>query len=114
MTGKLHAHATCLPIFLCICAVAFAVGLSPFEKTSAQSNKPILISEESSTRAIALDSVMQMREPFPLTSSIQLGTDKRTRVTFFAMNLSLQPGETSSAVTATAEDGAHRIYALVV
>lgn len=114
MTGKLHAHATCLLIFLCICVVAFAAGFSPFEKTYAQSNRPVLISEESSTRAIALDSVMQMREPFPLTSSIQLGSDKRTRVMLFAMNLSLQPGETASAVSADAEDGAHRIYALTV
>jgi uncharacterized protein GlcG (DUF336 family) len=114
MTGKPHAHATCLLIFLCIYVVAFVVGLSPVEKTSAQSNKPILISEESSTRAIALDSVMQMREPFPLTSSIQMGTDKLTRVMFFAMNLSLQPNDTASAVTADVEDGAHRIYALTV
>lgn len=114
MTGKLYARATCLLIFLCICVVAFALCLSPLEKTYAQSNKPILISEESSTRAIALDSVSQMREPFAVTSTLQLGTDKRTRIMLFAMNLSLQPGETASAVTASAEDGAHRIYALTV
>jgi uncharacterized protein GlcG (DUF336 family) len=114
MTGKLHARATCLLISLFICVVAFAPCLISVEKTSAQSNRPVLISEASSTRAIALDSVSQLREPFPLTSSIQLGTDKRTRVMLFAMNLSLQPGETASAVTASAEDGAHRIYALTV
>ena len=114
MTGKPHATDTCLLIFLCICVIAFAVGLSPLQKTSAQSKRPILISEESSTRAIALDSVTQMREPFPLTSSFQMGTDKRTRVMLFAMNLSLQPNETASAVKAEAEDGAHRIYTLTV
>lgn len=114
MTGKPHALATCLLIFLCICVVAFALCLTPAEKTYAQSNRPILISEESSTRAIALDSVTQMREPFPPASAIQMGTDKRTRVMLFAMNLSLQPNETASAVTASAEDGAHRVYALTV
>jgi uncharacterized protein GlcG (DUF336 family) len=81
---------------------------------SAQASGPILVSEESSTRALALDCVTRLREPFPLSSSIQWGTDKRTRLMLFAMNLSLQPGETASHVTADAEDAAHRIYPLTV
>jgi hypothetical protein len=40
--------------------------------------------------------------------------DQRTRVMLFALNLSLQPGENSSAVTADAEDAAHRFYPLQV
>ncbi|HEX8776445.1 MAG TPA: heme-binding protein [Pyrinomonadaceae bacterium] len=65
-------------------------------------------------RAIALDSVTRLREPFPLTSTIQWGTDKRTRIVLFAMNLSLQAGETAGAVTAEVEDAAHRVYPLTV
>lgn len=99
---------------LCICAAALAARFGNAEKVSAQAGGPILISEENSTRGVALDSVTRTREPFPLTSSIQWGTDKRTRVMLFAMNLSLQPGETASAVTASAEDGAHRTYPLAV
>lgn len=74
----------------------------------------MLISEETSTRAIAVDSVTQMREPFPLMASIPFGSDKRTRIMLFAMNLRLLPGEGTAAVTADAEDAAHRIYPLRV
>lgn len=75
---------------------------------------PILISEETSTRALALDSVFWTREPFQLNSVVSLGPDSRTRVMLFAMNFDLLPGETASAVTATAEDAAHHIYPLTV
>src|SRR6267154_179084 len=39
---------------------------------------------------------------------------KRTRFLVFAMGLSLQPGEGTSAVTADAEDGTHHIHHLPV
>jgi subtilase family serine protease len=75
---------------------------------------PILISEETSTRAIALDSVLWFREPFRLDSPVPLGVDTRTRVMLLAMNFDLQPGEDISVVTADAEDASHRIYPLTV
>jgi hypothetical protein len=75
---------------------------------------PILISEETSTRALALTSVSWTREPFQLTSLISSGADNRTRVMLFAMNFDLLSGETASAVTATAEDAAHQVYPLTV
>lgn len=49
-----------------------------------------------------------------MTSRFATATDPRTRVMLFAMDLKLQPGETLSAVTAEAEDAAHRIYELRV
>jgi hypothetical protein len=75
---------------------------------------PILISEETSTRAIALDSVLWLREPFRLDSPVPWGVDARTRVMLFAMNFNLQPAEDISAVVADAEDASHRIYPLNV
>ncbi len=69
----------------------------------AQQSGPILISHTDSTRAISYDSVTRRREPFSTTTQIKFGTDHATRIMLFAMNLSLQPGDTSSAVTAEAE-----------
>jgi hypothetical protein len=75
---------------------------------------PILISEETSTRAIALDSVLWLHDPFQLNYSTLWGVDRRTRVTLFAMNFDLLSGENISSVTAAAEDASHRIYPLTV
>jgi len=95
------------------CALLFvSPGISP--KTAAQSSAPILVSRETSTRAIAVDSVTQTREPFAVTSPLSWGNDNRTRIMLFAMNLTLQANETPAAVTANAEDGAHNIYSLGV
>ena len=80
----------------------------------AQQSGPILISHIDSTRAIAFDSVTRQREPFSTTSEIKFGPDHATRIMLFAMNLSLQPGDTASAVTAEAEDAGHNIYPLIV
>jgi len=77
-------------------------------------NPPILISETTSTRAIALESVAFTREPFSLRSRY-LGTpEQRTRVMVFAMNLALQSGEDLSVVSADAEDAAHEHYPLTI
>lgn len=75
---------------------------------------PELMSEATSTRAIAVESVTWKREPFPLTQPIPFSIDSRTRVMLFAKNLDLLPGEDASAVTAEAEDAAHTIYPLRV
>ncbi len=83
-------------------------------RPSAQSPRPVLVSEAGSTRAIALDSVTRLREPFGLTSPVAFGPDARTRVMLFAMNLHLAEGEGASAVTADAEDGARRVHRLAV
>jgi uncharacterized protein GlcG (DUF336 family) len=80
----------------------------------AQQSGPILISHTDSTRAISFDSVTRQREPFSKTTQIKFGVDNATRIMLFAMNLSLQAGETATAVTADAEDAAHNIYPLLV
>jgi uncharacterized protein GlcG (DUF336 family) len=101
-----------LPAFCCL-FLLLASQIVPHHAHS-QSNKLTLISEETSTRAVAVDSVTQTREPFSTTAAVNWGPDSHTRIMIFVMGLSLQPGETNAAVTADAEDGAHQIYHLPV
>jgi len=114
MRAKLFGKRTpiLLPIFLCALLLVGAQSLS--FNVHSQANKLILISEESSTRAVAVDSVTQKHEPFSTTSAVQWGSDSRTRIMIFVMGLNLQPGEGPTAITADAEDGAHNIYPLTV
>jgi uncharacterized protein GlcG (DUF336 family) len=72
----------------------------------------VLISEESSTRAVAVESVTRKHEPFSAISEVGLGTDNRTRVMLFAMGI--DSAAAASDVTASAEDGAHNLYVLPV
>jgi len=96
------------------CALLLVGGQSITQKVNSQDNKLILISEETSTRALAVDSVTQKHEPFPTTSAVQWGSDNHTRIMIFAMGLNLQAGEGATAVTADAEDGARHIHRLAV
>ena len=80
----------------------------------AVNNPPVLVSQPTSTRAIAIDSLSFTSEPFALNSPYAAVSDRRTRVMLFALNLRLQPDENLSVVTADAEDAAHQHYALTV
>jgi uncharacterized protein GlcG (DUF336 family) len=101
-----------LPTFVLALLIVALPGPSP--NVHSQANRLVLISEETSTRAVAVDSVTQKHEPFSTTSAVLWGSDNRTRIMIFAMGLVLQPGEAASTVTADAEDGAHHIYHLAV
>ena len=95
-----------------VCALALVAGQALFDHPHAQNGKLTLISQETSTRAIAVDSVTQKREPFSTTSVVSWGSDNRTRIMLFAMGL---PANTAPAnVTAAAEDGNHAIHSLTV
>jgi hypothetical protein len=106
---------------------AFPVGLtarlkpilakaSQPERTISSSDvgTPVLLIDESSGRALALNSVTGVTEPFSVTEPIAFGQDDRTRVMMFAKNVALEPGETASSVTANAEDRQNRLYNLTV
>lgn len=84
------------------------------KKVTAQSTAPILISQETSTRAIAFDSVTQQHEPFSTSTPVKFGADNQTRVMMFAMQFNLQPGDTVADVSVDAEDVAHNFYHLPV
>lgn len=91
----------------------FAFALLSHKKVStAQATRPVLISEANSTRAIALESVTRLHEPFALNARHPFGADRRTRIQLFVLNLA--PGEDASALKVEAEDGAHRVYPLTV
>jgi len=75
---------------------------------------PVLITEENSSRAIALDSVTMLRDPFPVDTSLNFSADQHTRIMLFAANVALRPGEEASAVAVQVEDAQHRLYNLPV
>jgi hypothetical protein len=106
--GVRRRERACLSLIALLLVCAFPLLMA------AQTRPPVLISEQTSTRAIAFESPTFFREPFSLTSPFAWSADRRTRVMLFALNLSLQPGENLSAVTADAEDAAHRHSSLQV
>lgn len=73
-----------------------------------------LFTEDNSERAIALDSVTLVRDPFLPSTLNNFSTDRRTRIIFFSPNLVLMPGDSFSNVSAQAEDSQHKIYPLTV
>ena len=79
--------------------------------TIVDDDAPVLATEENSQRAIALDSVFYMRDPFLLTNEQISGTDKRTRVSLFATNLELTQG---LVITAQAVDSQQVTHPLQV
>src|SRR5437867_1735703 len=95
---------------LCLCAGFLAASVIHSQTTLAQSAGLILISQEDSTRALCFESVTQHREPFTTTAPVKFGTDNKTRIMLFVMNLSLQAGDDVSSITVEAEDAAHHIY----
>ena len=74
----------------------------------------ILFTEPNSERAIALDSVILVRDPFLISTTTNLSSDRRTRIMIFSPNLSLMPADSFSSVSAQAEDRQHTIYPLTV
>jgi glucose/arabinose dehydrogenase len=80
-----------------------------------QFTEPVLISEENSDIAVALDSVLFVRDPFPLNNPGNFFVaDQRTRLMLFGLNLDLLPGEDASALMARAEDASQNVFPLTV
>jgi hypothetical protein len=75
---------------------------------------PVLLTEQFTERAVALDLVWQTRDPFSLTSQHNLSTDLRRRISIFVWRLGLLPGDNASNVTVVAEDDQGGSYNLEV
>lgn len=76
---------------------------------------PVLLTDENTGRAVAVDSVSLLKEPFPVAAEQNVfSLERRTRLTLFGYNLEFKNGENVSAITAQAEDSQHRIYVLPV
>jgi hypothetical protein len=75
---------------------------------------PMLLIDEVTGRAVALDSVTMMRDPLPRDTTLNFSQDRRTRVTLFAINADLIPGEDASVITAQIEEVQNRVYPMTV
>jgi glucose/arabinose dehydrogenase len=100
--------------FRCVVTNAFGNATSNEATLTVTAPPPILIAEESSDIGIALDSVIFLRDPFPLTNLFNFSSDQRTRIILFGNNLELLPAETISAITAKAEDAQLNEFPLTV
>lgn len=79
--------------------------------TIVDNDAPVLYFDASSQRAIALDAMTLVREPFATINSVYFGNDKQTRVAIYSLNLILTPG---LVVTAQAVDNQQMVYQLPV
>jgi hypothetical protein len=84
------------------------------KKTGDQPTAPVLLTEENTGRAIALNTVTLTRDPFPVFSSQNLSLDQHNRISLFAVGVVLSTSSDASAVVAQAEDAQHKIYNLPV
>lgn len=66
--------------------------------------EPLLLTEDDSLKALAVDSIFYQRDPLPLLNNNNLGNDKRTRITLLLVDLDLFSGELLSVITAQAID----------
>lgn len=98
----------------CTARILVLVICSFTAATAATNKKPILISQSTSTRAVAFESVTMKAEPFPLTATVAFSPDIRTRICIFAMDLELLPGEAANAFTSDVQDATGKIYPLRV
>jgi uncharacterized protein GlcG (DUF336 family) len=99
--------------FFVICLAALVAGLSVAQrKASAQATRPILVSDENTTRAIALESVTRLREPFLRTEMRNFSADRMTRLQFVVLNL--ESFANPADVRVEIEDAQHRVYNLPV
>lgn len=103
--GSIEAYLNRHPISTLLHGFAFA---------GTQAAAPLLLTEEGTDRAIALESVTHARDPFPVTQAVAFSSDARTRIMLMAQNVELLPGENASVLSASAEDSAHNVYALTV
>ena len=76
--------------------------------------QPLLVTEPNSTKAVVLDSIAFVRDPFKLQTPHILSTDRRTRLTIVARNIEILAGENISPPTVQAENAQHQLIDLPV
>src|SRR6185295_19742366 len=77
--------------------------------TIVDDDAPVLATEENSQRAIALDTVLFLRDPFMITNEHYFGADKRTRISLFATNLELKEGLVITAQAIDSQQVTHQL-----
>ena len=104
------------PFVAVVCATLLCFA-GRFQSASAANLKsPILYSvSAASTRAIVLESVSLVSEPFSLNMETNFNSsDPQTRISLFGTDFQFLQGETASSLTADAQDGAGNLYSLKV
>jgi uncharacterized protein (TIGR03437 family) len=74
---------------------------------------PILLTQENSLHALALDSVTWASEPFGVTNPNNFSTDQHTRISLFAVNVDLAQGQLSN-LEAQAETSTGQVFPLTI
>ena len=75
---------------------------------------PILLTEDSSLQALALDSLLLTRDPFPLVNTNYFGTEKQTRIKLLVVDLDLSSSENISMISVQGVDNSAIAHALTV
>ena len=73
--------------------IFFNISLPNFRITPNSTGAPTLLTEANTNRALALDSVTFVRDPFSLTTPVNFSLDQRTRLLLFALGLEILSGE---------------------
>lgn len=100
--------------FRCVVTNAFGSSTSSEATLTVTGPPPVLMTEETTGLAAALDAALFTRDPFPVINLLNFSSDQRTRIMLFGTNLELIPGETLSAITVRAEDAQLNVYPLTV
>jgi hypothetical protein len=74
----------------------------------------VILVEEGSNHAFALDSVTLTSHPFHFTNPNNFSGDQRTRLSVLVANIDLLPGDQASIVTAQAKDAQNNTFVLPV
>ena len=77
--------------------------------TIVDDDAPELATEANSQRAIALDTVTFVSDPFMIANEQYFGADKRTRVSLFATNIELKEGLVITAQAVDSQQIAHQL-----
>ena len=76
---------------------------------------PVLLTQENSLRALALDSVTRISEPFGVANTNNFSSDQRTRISLFAVNVAVNAGENpASIIEAEAENSLGQVFPLTL
>ena len=98
--GNVIATMTRPRLLLLVCLTVFfsqAFGQNQNRNTTAA--PPVLLTEEDSWRAVALDSVTFVRDPFSQINNHNFSSDRRTRIVLFSPNIDLAAGEDRSSAS---------------
>lgn len=102
-------------VFVCAGLTVIAGGFNRPVSAAAQKSPVLYSVSASSTRAIVLESVSLVSEPFSLNMETNFSpSDPRTRITLFGTDFQFLQGEGANALSADAQDGTGAIYPLRV